>query len=111
MTIKKLQWRPFLDRLSQFLGTKQAEIEVAALNVGDQIEAEWVPFLGITYDPNDDIVEVALEGLDHLINKPREIYFDEDVGGGIAGLEIVTADGEREIVKLRDPLMLPAPTS
>jgi len=51
MTIKKLcegQFRPFLDRLSQFLGTKQAEIEVASLSLGDQVEAEWLPLHGIT---------------------------------------------------------------
>lgn len=45
---------------------KQAEIEVALLDIGDQIEAEWVPLLGITYDPKDDPVVVLLDGLDHL---------------------------------------------
>ena len=53
---------------------KAAEIEVASLSLGDQVEAEWLPLHGITYDPNDDLVEVALEGLDHMIRKPREIY-------------------------------------
>src|SRR2546430_425850 len=60
-------------------------------------------------DPNDDIVEVALEGLDHLIPKPRDIYV-EDAPGGLVALEIVDADEVRQIVKLRDPLMLPAPS-
>jgi hypothetical protein len=38
-----------------------AEIEVASLDLGDQIQAEWLPLIGITYDPNDDVVEVALD--------------------------------------------------
>jgi Family of unknown function (DUF5335) len=50
----------------------------------------------------------ALEGLDHLIPKPRELYFAEEAGE-LTGLEIVDADGVRQIVKLKDPLMLPTP--
>jgi hypothetical protein len=106
--LEKTEWRPFLDGLSKLLGPKQAEIEVASLPLGDQVQAEWVPFLGIVYDPKDDIVEVALEGLDHMIPKPQEIYVDV-VEGGLAALEIVDADGVKQIVKLRDPLMLPPP--
>jgi Family of unknown function (DUF5335) len=110
MTTRKLdkkQWRTFFDGISTTLEGKEAEIEVASLRLGDQVEAEWLPLLGIAYDPNDDIVEVALEGLDHLIPKPRDIY---DAPGGLVALEIVDADDVRQIVKLRDPLMLPAPS-
>jgi hypothetical protein len=73
------------------------------------VVAEWLPLRGITYDPKDDLIEVALDGLDHLIRHPKEVYVDEDVGGGLMSVAVVTADGTREIVKLRDPLMLPAP--
>ncbi len=112
MTTRKLdktQWRTFFDRLSTTLEGKQAEIEIASLRLGDQVEADWLPLLGIAYDPNDDIVEVALEGLDHLIPKPRELYAEEGPGG-LTALEIVDADDVKQIVKLRDPLRLPAPS-
>jgi hypothetical protein len=112
MTTRKLdkkQWRTFFDRVSTTLEGKEAEIEIASLRLGDQVEAEWLPLLGIAYDPNDDLVEVALEGLDHLILKPRDIYV-EDAPGGLVALEIVDADDVKQIVKLRDPLMLPAPS-
>jgi len=49
---------------------------VASLKLGDQIEAEWLPFFGISYDPKDDVIALALEGHDHLIHKPREIYIE-----------------------------------
>jgi hypothetical protein len=107
-TLDKPQWRPFFDGVSRLLEGKLAEIKVASLLLGDQVEAEWLPLMGIAYDPKDDLVEVALEGLDHLIHHPREIYVDDDVGGLLA-IEIVTTDDVREIVKLKDPLMLPAP--
>jgi len=112
MTTRKLdktQWRTFFDRLSTTLEGKQAEIEIASLRLGDQVEADWLPLLGIAYDPNDDIVEVALAGLDHLIPKPRELYAEEGPGG-LTALEIVDADDVKQIVKLRDPLRLPAPS-
>jgi hypothetical protein len=105
--LDKKQWRTFFDGISTMLEGKRAEIEVASLRLGDQVEAEWLPLLGITYDPKDDIVEVALEGLDHLIPKPREIYV-EDGAEGMMAFEIVDADDERQIIKLRDPHMLPA---
>jgi hypothetical protein len=111
MTIRKLEkskWRLFFDGISKLLEGKRAEIEVASLALGDQIEAEWLPLLGLAYDPKDDLFEVTLDGVDHMIRKPREIYLDDDVGG-LMSIEIVDAEGTRQIVKLRDPLMLPAP--
>ena len=105
---KKAEWRPFFDTVSKLLEAGVAEIEVASLDLGDQIQAEWLPLIGITYDPNDDVVEVALDGLDHMIHRPREIYMDNEVGS-LTSLEIVDADGVRQIVKLKDKLMLPAP--
>ena len=111
MTTRKLdkkEWRTFLDGVATMLEGKQAEIEVASLALGDQVQAAWLPLIGISYDPNDDIVEVALEGLDHLISKPREIYV-EDGDEGIVALEIVDGDDEHQIVRLRDPIALPAP--
>jgi hypothetical protein len=106
--LDKDQWRTALDRISKTLEGKQAEIEVASLSLGDQVEAEWLPLFGITYDPNDDLVEVALEDLDHLIEHPREIYIEEGTEG-VTALEIVTADGAKQIIKLKESLMLPAP--
>src|ERR1700731_605966 len=75
MTIRRLEkpeWRPFFDTMSRILEAKVAEVEVASLDLGDRTQAEWLPLIGITYDPRDDAVEIALDGLDHMIRKPRE---------------------------------------
>jgi hypothetical protein len=106
--LDKKQWKPFFDAVSKVLGAKQAEIEVLSLDLGDQIEAEWLPLRGLTYDPKDDVLDVELEGLDHLIPKPREIYV-EDGGVGLSSFAVVDAEGARQIVKLRDPMALPPP--
>jgi hypothetical protein len=113
MAVRKLQkqeWRPFLDVMTELLDAKDAEIEVASLRIGDQIEAEWLPLLGISYDPRDDVLDIALDGFDHIIRKPREIYLDNGAAE-LMSLEIVDADGVRQIVKLKDRLMLPPPRS
>jgi Family of unknown function (DUF5335) len=95
--------------LRSLLDHARREIEVVSLRLGDQVQAHWLPLLGIAYDPHDDIVEVALEGLDHLIPKPRDVYVEEGAGG-LAALEIVDSDDVKQIIKLRDPLTLPAPS-
>ena len=106
--LNKADWHRYFDFVSRELQGKQAEIEVASLPLGDQVEAEWLPLLGIVYDPKDDLVEIALDGLDHMIPKPREIYID-DTPGVLTSVEIVDAKGTRQIVNLREPLMLPPP--
>jgi hypothetical protein len=47
--LEKSQWRAYFDRMSKVLVGKRAEIEVASLNLGDQIKAEWLPLFGISY--------------------------------------------------------------
>ena len=107
--IDRAQWAPLLEGITNSLIGKRAEIEVVSLNLGDQIEAEWSPLIGITYDPKDDLIEIALDEVDHMIRSPRELFIDYAVGDVVAAIEIVDADGNRQIVKFRDPLALPAP--
>jgi hypothetical protein len=106
--LDKAEWRPFFDRVSKLLIGKRAEIEVASLALGDQVEAEWLPLLGITYDPKDDVIDIALDGLGHLVPHPREVWVDLAVTG-LGSIAIVDGEGARQIVQLRDPLMLPPP--
>lgn len=105
--IEKADWKPFFEQLSRTLEGKRTEIEAASLDLGDQVLAEWLPLLGITYDPKDDLVDVALERVDHLIRHPREVTADKS--GRLTSIEIVDEEGTRQIVKFRDPVMLPPP--
>ena len=104
--IPKSEWRTFFDRMSKALLGKWAEIEVAQLDLGDQIVAEWIPLLGVTYDSKDELLDVALDRLDHLIHRPNEIMVDESPDG-LSSVAVVDADGARQVVKFKVPLMLP----
>jgi Family of unknown function (DUF5335) len=109
--IDKTEWKQFFDFLSKQVEGTRAEIEVASLKLGDQIEAEWLPVIGLVYDHKDNAVEIDLEAskrdvVDHIIREPREIYFAEE-GGRFMGLDVIDSEGAHHIVKLKDSLMLP----
>jgi uncharacterized protein DUF5335 len=106
VSVPQTEWRPFFDRMSKALLGKRAEIEVASLGLGDQIIAEWVPLLGITYDSRDDLLDVALDRSNHLIRHPRDIVVEE-TPTGLASVAVIDGEGARQIVRLKEPLMLP----
>ena len=102
MAVRKLEkpeWHPYFDSISKAVIGKRAEIE-----------AEWLSLIGVVYDPKDDRLEIALDGLDHLIPHPQEVYIDEQAGQ-LSSLEVIDRAAVAQIVKLRDPLMLPAPST
>ncbi len=106
--LEKNEWEAYFDRVSGRLGAELVEIEVAGLDLGDQIETEWVPLIGFTYDPKDDVFEVAVSGVDHVIRNPAEVVVEESVEG-LHWVEITDGEGHRHIVRLRAPLALPSP--
>jgi hypothetical protein len=106
--LDRSEWKTFFDIYSDLLTGKYAAVEVASLSVGDQIEAGWVYLRWLTYDPKNDVIEIALENLGHMIHRPCEVYlaFGPD---GLSGVEITDRDGVQRIVKLRTPQALPPP--
>jgi hypothetical protein len=110
MNLTKPDWREFFDRFSSGLSGQRAEIEVASLDLGDQIVAEWLPLQGVTYDAADDLLDVSLVGLTHLIRHPRDIVIEE-AAAGITSVAIALRDGSRQVIRLKQPLIVPAPTT
>lgn len=108
--IEKQDWKTFFDGVSKVggLDSKCAEIEVLGLNLGDHIAAEWVPMFGVVYNPAGDVLEIGLEGLDHMIHRPKTIHVDES-GAGLHSISVIDEDDLQHIIRLRDPLLLPAP--
>ena len=110
LNVPQSDWRSYFDRMSKQLLGKRAEIEVASLDLGDQIVAEWVPLLGITYDSGDDLLDVALDRSNHLIRHPKEIVAEE-TPAGLASVAVIDQEGARQVVRLKEPLMLPPATA
>ena len=106
--LAKAQWQPYFDRVAKVLGTKQVQIEVVGLGLGDQIEADWIPLIGVSYDPKNDVLAVIAEGVDHLIRRPKQIHIDHEIDW-LHSIEAIDADDVRHIILLKDPLSLTAP--
>jgi hypothetical protein len=104
MTVSKIEkpaWRDYFNEISKTLVGQDAEIEVNSLTAGQQMESKWASFLGIVYEPKSDMIEIVLDGLDHMIHHPREVYADNDAEH-LTSLEVVDQDDVRQIIRLRE---------
>jgi Family of unknown function (DUF5335) len=75
-------WQKALEELTAAHKGDVATIEVAELDLGDQFEAELIPFSYIEYDPHDDAASIGVGGLDgryavmlrHVVEHPQNIF-------------------------------------
>jgi len=104
-SLDKSQCQNYFDRVSRELGGTQAEIEVAGLGLGSQLAHDWTILRGLSYDPRKDAFEVITDDMDHLILHPREVHVDDGVDG-LHSVQVVDADGNRQLIRLRSPLRL-----
>jgi len=100
-TLGKNEWRPYFDRIARGLLGKRAAIEIRSPQLSEEVEAEWLPLLGISYDPKSHVLEIAVDRLKHLIAKPQHLVVEENAGE-LATLEVVDQHGLSHIVRLRD---------
>ena len=105
-TVDKSNWQAAADLLSKAIHGQPARVEIASRQLGDQVEAEWAPLLGITYDPKDDLFEIQLEGVDHLVSHPR-LFAVRERDGLAESLMVIDGEGTEHIVQLRVPIALP----
>ncbi|RPI60793.1 MAG: hypothetical protein EHM50_06760 [Lysobacterales bacterium] len=91
--------------MSKEIAGRRVELDVASLDLGDRVQARWLPLLGVVFDVRGDVLEIALDGRGHSILSPREILLEETERGLVA-LEIVAADDTVETLRFREPLRL-----
>ncbi|HXW70646.1 MAG TPA: DUF5335 family protein [Methylocella sp.] len=108
--LEKAEWGAFLEHLSKQFPAAQVEIDIGPFTPGGNVQTNWASLLGLAYDPKDDLIEVAVEGLDHMIRQPREIYLEQGEGS-LASIEVIDAGGGRQMIKLKDALRLRPPGS
>jgi hypothetical protein len=101
--LNKAGWGAYFDQLSKSLPKAEAEIRVSSLQLGSQVEAEWLPVNGLTYDHKGDIFLVALAGLEHIIHTPQTVYVESD-DGLLENVEITDAEGVKCLLHFRWPL-------
>jgi hypothetical protein len=105
--ITRNEWRSFFNSISKFSEERQVDLAVAGLDIGYQIEAEWLPFDGISYESNTDTIFVHTPRLDHAILRPTEVFavMENNI---VVSIEI--KDEERtQILEFRPPIRLSEP--
>ena len=102
--VDRERWADELAYLWKRLDGKQVEVEVEALNLGDQIEAGHVPLKGLSYDPKDDVVQIWVGEIDHMIHKPRKVMFVYDDDGRLVGIDITDAEGGQHLITPQEPV-------
>jgi hypothetical protein len=111
MATRKLDpadWQAYFDRVGQGLGPRTVQIEVAALDLGDQVEAQWIGLTDLSYDPKSAAIYIGTDQVHHRIERPQEVWVREGPDG-LEAIEVLRPDGTQEIVRLAGPLLLPGP--
>jgi hypothetical protein len=118
--LQRAEWKDYFDRFSRERLRDDAPgavtVEVISPTLGDQFDVSAVRLLGLAYDPKSRIFEVLVEDVDHITFNPSDIWVLEGEPGFISTIEVVTADGGKEIIyvrrsgplALRDEFSLPA---
>lgn len=103
--IQRAEWKDYFDRFTrERLGDDTpgaVTVEVISPTLGDQFDVSAVRLLGLVYDPKSRIFEVVVEDVDHLTFDPSEIWVLEGEAGFISTIEVVKADGGKEIIFVR----------
>ncbi len=98
-------WSAFFDSLAKnHRARKQvdyAEIRVMSQDIGVQKELSWLPLIGITYDAKDDLIDVSVENMNHMILHPEELYVQDASDGQVSCLEVRRKDGTVELIEIR----------
>jgi len=104
--LSKSQWQPYFDRFSRTLAAKRVEIETAGLAPGRHVQGESIPVARISYDPTADVLVLSGDQFEHVIRHPKEVHLEHEFEW-VHGIEVVDQGGERHIMVLKDPLLVP----
>jgi hypothetical protein len=106
--VEQSKWAAAANQLSRAIHGQPARLEIADETLGDQVAVEWAPLEGVAYDPKDDLFEIQLEGVDHLVSHPR-VFTIREREGMTDSFAVIDGQGAQHIVQLREPIALPPP--
>ncbi|GIX49421.1 MAG: hypothetical protein KatS3mg131_3632 [Candidatus Tectimicrobiota bacterium] len=113
--LERAVWQAYFDDFSKTHAGYMARIEILGRDYGDQEEAAWIPFSGISYDPHHDQLLITVGGmssrypvhLTHTIVRPVEIEVHPVPGEDLTSIRVAAADGTETLVTLRPEPQLP----
>jgi hypothetical protein len=104
-------WQAHLDQLTKEHHGHEVTIELLEHPFGDEIEVQALPLAYLEYDPKDDVIIVAVGGVDrrypvvlrHIIEHPVRVLADTYDSGRRLALDVAAGDGNHTIVSIHDP--------
>jgi hypothetical protein len=103
--LDKAEWHSYFDKIANTVQRKQSHIEIIGPALGDQVLVESAPMLGITYEPKEGLLEIAVKGFDHLVQHPQKITVEEE-DGTLKSFEVIDREGLQQIVTLHPAIRL-----
>jgi hypothetical protein len=103
MSTRKLEpseWREYFDGVAKRQPSMRVVVSVMADDLGVQPEAQDAELIGITYDSKEGFLEIGTPDVTHRIDKPDEIYVQEE-GGELVSVEVLAADGTKQVIELK----------
>ena len=113
--LERASWPAYFDSIASSIEGMLVTVELMGEQLGDQTDIERLPVQAISYDPRDDVLEVAVGGrgtrypvvLRHFISSPTAISVEE-LEGRPSAILVTDPDGVRTWIRLFEPEMLEA---
>jgi len=110
------RWHEYFDSLTPSIEGMLVTIEVMDALAGDQLDAERMPLQAISFDPKDNVLEIALGGrgvrypvvLRHFVSGPRTIGVEESSSITPTAILVTDGAGVRTLIRLFEPVELEA---
>ena len=96
--LAKQDWHAFFDAASKALGEKRVTVELTGLELGDRLAADHAVMSGMSYEERSDVITLFIQGLEHRIQRPKNIHVDRQ-GTELTSFEVIDADGVHHIVR------------
>ena len=104
--LDRAEWGAFFDGLSRHVADTPSYATARVFTIrpgeveGEQEEA-WRRLVGVTWEPREDTITVALDGLDHRIERPNDVWADEPTPRLVRRFVVVGPGGRRDEIELR----------
>ena len=113
---ERSSWPTYFDSVTASIEGMLVTVELMDEQLGDQTDVERLPVQAISYDPRDDVLEVAVGGrgtrypvvLRHFISNPTAISVEESPEGTPSAILVTDPSGVRTLIRLFEPEMLDA---
>lgn len=106
--LAKPQWRSFFEELSPSLRANVVEVEASGLGLGAKIAGDWARLAALSYNGENDILEISVHGADLAIHRPAQIHVRRD-NAWLQSVEILDSEGKRAFVIFKEPLRTAQP--